>query len=163
MLCANESLTSSNLTCFFCDPIPKLSRHSQWVTIAQEYNKIKGTKLTYQNLAKKLANMKQKDRQKLLVDKSKKTVINRVIVEDPKTEVKVESFGPLTFQTRDRLYLFPYCIIFCLRERDYDSFHSHQFANESFTASPKIVLKWVDEVFVLVLVHWLRPSCRAIV
>ena len=124
MLCANESLTSSNLICFFCDPIPKLSRHSQWVTIAQEYNKIKGTKLTYQNLAKKLANMKQKDRQKLLVDKSKKTVINRVIVEDPKTEVKVESFGPLTFQTRDRLYLFPYCITGC-GVISATTFHSH--------------------------------------
>ena len=126
MLCANESLTSSNLICFFCDPIPKLSRHSQWVTIAQEYNKIKGTKLTYQNLAKKLANMKQKDRQKLLVDKSKKTVINRVIVEDPKTEVKVESFGPLTFQTRDRLYLFPYCItLYILSEREITIHFTH--------------------------------------
>ena len=45
-------------------------RHSHWLKIAEDYNHLRGTKLSYQSLSKKLANMKQRDRQKVMSEKN---------------------------------------------------------------------------------------------
>jgi hypothetical protein len=65
-------------------------RHSHWLKITDDYNKARGTKVTYQSLAKKLANMKQKDRQKIMTEKKKGT---KDMGDDEKTGgAKVRSF-----------------------------------------------------------------------
>ena len=48
-----------------------IDRRSHWVKIAAEYNKARGTNLNHQSLSKKLANMKQRDRQKVMAEKKK--------------------------------------------------------------------------------------------
>ena len=53
-----------------------IDRRSYWIKITNEYNKACGTKFSYQNLSKKLANMKQRDRQKLMAEK-KKSMVSR--------------------------------------------------------------------------------------
>ena len=59
-------------------------RHAHWLKIAEDYNKARGTKLTYQSLAKKLANMKQRDRQKVMSEKQKNDGQNEEKINDTK-------------------------------------------------------------------------------
>ena len=51
-----------------------INRRSQWVKIAAEYNKACGTNFNHQSLSKKIANIKQRDRQKLMAEKKKNLV-----------------------------------------------------------------------------------------
>jgi len=40
-----------------------IDRRKHWIKIAEEYNNVKGTKFSCQSLSKKLANIKQRQRQ----------------------------------------------------------------------------------------------------
>jgi hypothetical protein len=51
-----------------------IDRRAHWVKIAAEYNKACGTNISHQSLSKKLANIKQRDRQKLMAEKKKNLV-----------------------------------------------------------------------------------------
>jgi expansin (peptidoglycan-binding protein) len=51
-----------------------IDRRAHWVKIAAEYNKACGTNLSHASLSKKLANIKQRDRQKLLAEKKRSMV-----------------------------------------------------------------------------------------
>jgi hypothetical protein len=57
--------------------------------IAEEYNGLRGTNLTSQSLSKKLANMKQKERQKMVPDNGKKRSGVGMDDDDVKKEAKV--------------------------------------------------------------------------
>jgi hypothetical protein len=72
--------------------ISLLFRHSHWLKITDEYNRARGTKYTSQNLSKKLANMKQRDRQKFMADNKKTLVMKKlgeVVDDDDKSNPKV--------------------------------------------------------------------------
>lgn len=55
-----------------------IDRRAHWVKIAAEYNKACGTNISHQSLSKKLANIKQRDRQKLMAEKKKNLVLMKL-------------------------------------------------------------------------------------
>jgi len=70
-----------------------IDRRAHWVKIAAEYNRACGTTLSHQSLSKKLANMKQRDRQKILAEK-KKNLVRKFS----------ESLTTFSFNTFSRVY-----------------------------------------------------------
>ena len=69
-----------------------IDRRSHWVKIAAEYNKACGTNLNHQSLSKKLANMKQRDRQKVMAEKKKNMVSIRFRKASTKIIVKTDIY-----------------------------------------------------------------------